>query len=450
MSFEGAGDPFSELESLIAELRGELNSKLQRLQDLLQREEVRKPVAAEPAVTEGVNLAYVNAAFQRIAMAKTQEEILENYLRESQGVMDRAILFLNKDAQYVPWKSLGFAAGSIEAISAGDPNDPIVRAAEQKRLIYRSDGVELVFPWLRNAGDLPRNCVCVPLIFEDFVPIVLYGDSSRPIPIDTVELLTHLGVLTLKNNYLQSLLGEATVVLPPLEAARPPRVEPQPVPPPLTPPAPTLEEQEPEPEPAPETFLEEPAAAGPDLSFAETIPQTPEPTLDFETEVSAEEQEEFEMAHGEVDAGMEALRWTAPAEARAEELRPPEPAAAAPQPAVPMPEPSRELTAEPTLIRRSEEEERYHSEARRFARLLVSEIKLYNEEEVINGRQQGDLYRRLSSDIDRSREMYEKRVHSPVASGVDYFHEEMVRILAKGNETLLGEDYPGPVLRTSA
>jgi hypothetical protein len=84
------------------------------------------------------------------------------------------------------------------------------------------------------------------------------------------------------------------------------------------------------------------------------------------------------------------------------------------------------------------EEEARHEEARRFARLLVSEIKLYNEEEVDRGRANGDLYQRLKEDIDRSREMFEKRIPPEVRSNRDYFREELVRILADGNADILG------------
>ncbi|MEP7036815.1 MAG: hypothetical protein ABI891_00590, partial [Acidobacteriota bacterium] len=62
----------------------------------------------------------------------------------------------------------------------------------------------------------------------------------------------------------------------------------------------------------------------------------------------------------------------------------------------------------------SEEERRLHNDARRFARLLVSEIKLYNEQKVREGRDESDLYERLREAIDRSREMYDKRVQPPV------------------------------------
>lgn len=90
-----------------------------------------------------------------------------------------------------------------------------------------------------------------------------------------------------------------------------------------------------------------------------------------------------------------------------------------------------------------EEERRLHNDARRFARLLVSEIKLYNEQKVKEGRDAADLYERLREAIDRSREMYDKRVQPPVAARFDYFHYEIVNTLAEGDENKLGESYPG-------
>lgn len=90
-----------------------------------------------------------------------------------------------------------------------------------------------------------------------------------------------------------------------------------------------------------------------------------------------------------------------------------------------------------------EEERRLHNDARRFARLLVSEIKLYNEQKVADGRQSGDLYDRLREAIDRSREMYDKRVQQPVSEKFDYFHYELVSSLAEGDDVKLGASYPG-------
>ena len=84
-----------------------------------------------------------------------------------------------------------------------------------------------------------------------------------------------------------------------------------------------------------------------------------------------------------------------------------------------------------------------HNDARRFARLLVSEIKLYNEQKVSEGRARSDLYDRLKEDIDRSKQMYDKRVATEVASQVDYFYDELVNTLAEGDAAKLGA-YPHP------
>jgi hypothetical protein len=91
----------------------------------------------------------------------------------------------------------------------------------------------------------------------------------------------------------------------------------------------------------------------------------------------------------------------------------------------------------------AEDERGTHTKARRFARLLVSEIKLYNEDKVREGREAGDLYDRLREAIDRSREMYDKRVEAPVSSRFDYFHYELVNDLAEGDPARLGGHYPG-------
>jgi hypothetical protein len=91
----------------------------------------------------------------------------------------------------------------------------------------------------------------------------------------------------------------------------------------------------------------------------------------------------------------------------------------------------------------ADDERRLHNDARRFARLLVSEIKLYNEKRVQEGREASDLYERLREAIDRSREMYDKRVQPPVAAKFDYFHYELVNSLAEGDEARLGSGYQG-------
>ena len=90
--------------------------------------------------------------------------------------------------------------------------------------------------------------------------------------------------------------------------------------------------------------------------------------------------------------------------------------------------------------------DRIRRDAQRFSRQLVSEIKLYNETRVANGRQCHDLYHELQEDLDRSRAMYDKANDSLVDR--DYFHEAVVEILCDGDASVLGSDYPGPRAHT--
>jgi hypothetical protein len=92
----------------------------------------------------------------------------------------------------------------------------------------------------------------------------------------------------------------------------------------------------------------------------------------------------------------------------------------------------------------SEAEQKIHKDARRFAKLLVSEIELYNKAKVADGRKNKDVYKRLKTDIDRSRQTFDKRFGKTLGKEFDYFHDELVRILAASDSTALGPEYPGP------
>jgi hypothetical protein len=88
------------------------------------------------------------------------------------------------------------------------------------------------------------------------------------------------------------------------------------------------------------------------------------------------------------------------------------------------------------------DEDELHKKARRFAKLLVEEIKLYNQPRVEEGRQHKDLYDRLKVDIEKSRSTYDKRyAESPVASA-NYFTQELIRILADNDVSLMGAGFP--------
>ena len=74
--------------------------------------------------------------------------------------------------------------------------------------------------------------------------------------------------------------------------------------------------------------------------------------------------------------------------------------------------------------------------ARRYARLLVSEIKLYNEGAVRVGRDRRDLRTRLGEEINRARRLYEERIGSSVPDRETYFQQELVQTLADGDPSL--------------
>src|SRR5215471_21112979 len=90
-----------------------------------------------------------------------------------------------------------------------------------------------------------------------------------------------------------------------------------------------------------------------------------------------------------------------------------------------------------------DEEDDVHRKARRFARLLVDEIKLYNQSKVAEGKQNRDLYDRLKEDIEKSRATYEKRFGETSAASANYFTQELIRVLADNDAALLGGDFPG-------
>lgn len=88
------------------------------------------------------------------------------------------------------------------------------------------------------------------------------------------------------------------------------------------------------------------------------------------------------------------------------------------------------------------EETELHKKALRFAKLLVEEIKLYNQPKVIEGKHNRDLYDRLKEDIEKSRATYEKRYGDTPAASAGYFNQELVRVLADNDVSLMGASFP--------
>lgn len=115
--------------------------------------------------------------------------------------------------------------------------------------------------------------------------------------------------------------------------------------------------------------------------------------------------------------------------------------ATAATPVAPLPAPS--VPAVSTVPQLSPELDEVHRKARRFAKLLVEEIKLYNQAKVTQGREKRDIYSRLKDDIEKSRASYDKRYGQTPAASADYFKQELIRILANSDVSLMGVSFPG-------
>jgi hypothetical protein len=92
------------------------------------------------------------------------------------------------------------------------------------------------------------------------------------------------------------------------------------------------------------------------------------------------------------------------------------------------------------------EERQMHLRARRFARVRIAEMRLYQDQLVKAGQAAANLYESLRSEIDRARESFQREFLDKSRGMADYLHEELVRTLANDNPVLLGKEYPGPLV----
>jgi hypothetical protein len=100
-----------------------------------------------------------------------------------------------------------------------------------------------------------------------------------------------------------------------------------------------------------------------------------------------------------------------------------------------------ETTPEAPASAISAEDQDVHRKAQRFARLLVDEVKLYNQAKVAEGRKHKDLYDRLKEAIEKSRATYQKRYGNTVAASGNYFQNEIVRSLAEDDLSIMGANF---------
>jgi hypothetical protein len=83
------------------------------------------------------------------------------------------------------------------------------------------------------------------------------------------------------------------------------------------------------------------------------------------------------------------------------------------------------------------EPEPRQEEARRFARLIATDIRLYNEEAVVVGRRERDLARRLEEQLKRGRDTFTHRFPDLGADGMKLIDDAYVQVLAGGDPSLI-------------
>ena len=407
--------------SLIASITEHLHAAHERGIEMAASESSRAKASSDMAI--------VKAAIAEINEQKSQADILKALVNRASSFAPRVAFFVVKGERATGWRGRGFEGtvgdDAVQQISLPLSADTVVGSAA-KGLATWSGGPgshsEDHLLLNRLGEETAQRIVAIPLIARGRAVAVLYADSagldSEAINLEALETLVTVSGMAVE------LLSASRVA--PKKATEDVREE--------APASARAEEAQPSYAPASE-YMEPPATeAEPSFSGADTI-QTYEP-------VPVEPDRFVEAIPVEEPAGV-FQDTTAEAEA------PPmseEPAwTAAPMEAAPVGAPRRRYGQDSELPVEvsSDEERRLHNDARRFARLLISEIKLYNEQKVAEGRYEHDLYDRLREYIDRSREMYDKRVKAEVASRYDYFHGELVNTLAEGDVSKLGSNYPG-------
>jgi hypothetical protein len=384
-----------DLRGNVTGIQDQINRQLDSLQELMSKYEesidenkvvafVEELVQAEgPPAAGGGDVAQLRKSMTQLEQGSSLTETLTFLIQELVHFAPRVALFVLKGGACIGWhgqgfdQTPGFSNDALKRISVPANADTVFRAVVTSRQSFlgesnvHRDNVQLL---TRIGNVLPSNIFATPLILRDRVAAVIYADSG-----DSREALSGtdaIEILVLYASKVLDLKSGAKAARSTSEFApeRAEKLRESISSPAVPPPAPT-------PSPAP-------APSAPELT---SVPEM-----------------------GAEDSGTVMLD--------ASELNVPSSpsvgAPVSPPPAAP---------AEPAA--------KEHEDAKRFARLLVSEIKLYNEAKVEEGRKNRDIYDQLKEDIERSRKLYSERYPGAPPG---FFNDELVRVLAGGDEGALG------------
>jgi hypothetical protein len=340
------------------------------------------PVAASAAGGGSVNLVQAVAT---VHAGSTQKEILRALLDAGSAYGSRVALFVVKAGAAHGWQGRGFEKDeAIKDFPLEMTAGPGAHAY-QNRVVTPANIAEMDRRFVERFGG-PQNeqLLVLPLVLKDKVAALLYADGGSNDLLDapSLELLVMATSAWLEVVSLRKLTHKESSA-----DSAPPVERPVPAPPPV--PAQTV------------SAFSDPFAS----HTPKHIAPTPAPATQPEPEPEPAEV---------VEVSTHAAA-----------------ASAASAPAV---------AADP-FAGMSAEDADTHRKAQRFARLLVDEIKLYNQAKVAEGRRHKDLYDRLKDDIDKSRATYQKRYGSTVAASGEYFQKEVVRSLAEDDTSIMGSNF---------
>jgi hypothetical protein len=448
-----------------------------------------------PVPSVSSNWSLVRSSLSAIESARTQVDVLTRFLSEANAHASRVALLVLRNDRITGWKAIGFdvSGGKDDAVKGLDlpaDADPFAAAVLRRERSMIAVPPDEDSP-LRRAlgGAAPNRMFVVPMVIRDRVAGLLVGDElpgeEKRLDTAALEVLTFATGLSVDLLAARKKIPSPTLTptgdqipvfeIPPKAFDDPgatiqavpfpfgPMTSPAPlvVPPP---PPPSFSVGPPEISPKP-SHLAEPAGAPRERS---RITDPGEALRVLEQSASSRPKPDVPPSGpGEVTMAFDQLRTSAqpalapaPAPVRTSwdtPVAPPQPAPAPHEPSSPRPIPvgasgplertggatGGTVTAPPGFVPRirsgrEEDPARAIEDARRLARLLVSEIKLYNEKKVEDGRANQDLYERLKDDIERSRQVYNERTPESVRQDSTFFNDELVRILADGRPEVLG------------
>jgi hypothetical protein len=388
------------------------------------------------------DVALLKAAVDELNQQQTHAEILNTLVAHAASFAPRVCLFIIRKQNALGWRARGFDE-SIEDEAARQLSIPLSDNTPFRKVAISNsawsgateDQPDVQQFAARFGGEMPQQVVAVPLVAREKTVAILYADSGASTPesvnLEALEMLMRVAGMAVELRAKSSRSAAQTsaaqtaqrapVAAPSAGSAASQAASPS---------APPAAHSEAHDETAPADSAHSEVAASHEAPASAPASESAAPSYEPAfSGVASQQAAEAHAANSSASPAMDAHSFT-------------------PTPLTPAPQTSplggRRYGADIELpIQVSEDERRFHTDARRFARLLVSEIKLYNEQKVKDGRETGDIYERLRDEIDRSRQMYDKRVSPQVAARYDYFHHELVNTLAEGNPSKLGSDYPG-------